>query len=350
MSVMPRFSVAIATYNGARYLPEMLDSILAQTVLPAEIVCSDDASTDETVAIVRSYAEKSAVPIKLVTHAENVGIISNFLDAFRATTCPYVAYCDQDDFWLPTKLEKCAESLTNNVSMVCHPSIVTDAELNPTGVVYYDISQKIHARYPSVSNMIMPWGHQLVVRRDVIDALLQLHQSGDFRDSQIGCNFDVTLPFVASLLGDAVYSNEPQVLFRRHEDATSPAGNELVQSHTTLASRVARRNAALRDDVVLLRDMVALVREASFVGAAEKARCLQAYRDKLHLLERRLDLSEASSMLMRLLRLPSILYGQSRVGFNTGRVLKDLAADLLAIVYGSQRMSVVGGNGRTQSD
>lgn len=104
-------SVALCTYRGEPYLAAQLDSILAQTRPPQELVVFDDASPDGTWALLESFAPRvRAAGIQFVMHrnAANVGYIANFEQALRATTGDIVFLCDQDDLWHPTKVERFA--------------------------------------------------------------------------------------------------------------------------------------------------------------------------------------------------------------------------------------------------
>ena len=104
-------SVALCTFRGEPYLAAQVDSILAQTRPPQELVVFDDASPDGTWALLDSFAPRiRAAGIRLVMHrnAVNVGYIANFEQALRATTGDVVFLCDQDDIWHPTKIERFA--------------------------------------------------------------------------------------------------------------------------------------------------------------------------------------------------------------------------------------------------
>jgi glycosyltransferase involved in cell wall biosynthesis len=104
-------SVALCTFRGEHYLAVQLDSILAQTRLPQELVVFDDDSPDGTWALLESFAPRiRAAGIRLVMHRNtaNVGYIVNFERALRATTGEIVFLCDQDDLWHPTKVERFA--------------------------------------------------------------------------------------------------------------------------------------------------------------------------------------------------------------------------------------------------
>ena len=99
-------SVALTTYNGEKYIGSQLDSIVCQTVLPDEIVVFDDCSSDRTVGIVKGYAEKNA-QIKCIININesNQGYISKFFNAIKMCAGDIIILCDQDDVWLPEKVE-----------------------------------------------------------------------------------------------------------------------------------------------------------------------------------------------------------------------------------------------------
>jgi len=105
-------AVAMATYNGERYIRQQLQSILGQTRLPGEIVISDDQSSDDTVAIAKAMLERpckaAGITLTIVEHDKPAGVAANFAHALTHTTADVVALADQDDWWLPHKLETLA--------------------------------------------------------------------------------------------------------------------------------------------------------------------------------------------------------------------------------------------------
>src|ERR1039458_10236882 len=78
-----RLSVAMAVYNGARYLAEQLDSIARQSRAPDELVISDNHSTDGTTKIVEAFASSAPFPVRLHVNEANLGISKNFEQAIR---------------------------------------------------------------------------------------------------------------------------------------------------------------------------------------------------------------------------------------------------------------------------
>ena len=98
-------SVALCTYNGARFLEEQLASLLAQNRRPDELVVCDDRSTDSTVQMLESFSRSAPFPVRIQVNPVNLGSTVNFDRAMRLCAGSLIAFCDQDDIWLPHKLE-----------------------------------------------------------------------------------------------------------------------------------------------------------------------------------------------------------------------------------------------------
>lgn len=104
----PKVSVVIITYNHERYVRDALDGVLAQrTDFPIEVIVADDASTDNTAAIVGEYAGRDPDRIIPVLRPENIGAVPNVVDALCRARGEYVALCEGDDYWTdPRKLAR----------------------------------------------------------------------------------------------------------------------------------------------------------------------------------------------------------------------------------------------------
>ncbi len=99
-------SVALATYNGEKYVIEQLNSLLNQSRQPDEVIIIDDCSTDSTPQIVRDYISAHSLPWKFSVAESNSGYKKNFYNCIKATSGDVVFLCDQDDVWYPDKIEK----------------------------------------------------------------------------------------------------------------------------------------------------------------------------------------------------------------------------------------------------
>ena len=121
-----RISVAMCTFNGGRYLEEQLESIGAQTRLPCELVVCDDGSTDDTIAIIKRFQAKAVFPVTVVQNTVRMGSTRNFDQAIGMARGEFIALCDQDDRWLPQKLERLSDCLIANPFL---GGVFSDAEL-----------------------------------------------------------------------------------------------------------------------------------------------------------------------------------------------------------------------------
>jgi len=99
-------SIAMATFNGEKYISEQLESFSAQSRCPDELVVSDDCSTDSTLDILMRFAQKANFDVKIISNDSTVGYAQNFSRALSQCTGDIVFLSDQDDFWLPEKIEK----------------------------------------------------------------------------------------------------------------------------------------------------------------------------------------------------------------------------------------------------
>ena len=99
-------TVLMATFNGAPYVVQQLDSLMAQTCLPDRIVVRDDHSTDATLNVLNHYQANHVLPIEIqVNPANSGGSAQNFMSLMTTVRDDYVMLCDQDDVWLPDKIE-----------------------------------------------------------------------------------------------------------------------------------------------------------------------------------------------------------------------------------------------------
>lgn len=115
-------SVAMVTYNGVDYIEKQLDSILGQTLLPIEIVISDNGSTDGTLKLLEQRAAKNKT-IKLI-HCKQKGINHNFSHALAACCGDYIAFCDQDDIWQKNKLKQLSGACSGSALLAYGRSVL----------------------------------------------------------------------------------------------------------------------------------------------------------------------------------------------------------------------------------
>lgn len=152
-----KISIALATFNGARFLKEQLESLAEQTILPIELVVADDGSTDETLSILERFSNAAPFQVLVYRNDQRLGYGMNFLKAASLCSGDVIAFCDQDDVWLPVKLERLSKCFGHfQADFVTHAAEVTDSRLVLSGRrfpeilvdKYYAVDEMHEAFYP----------------------------------------------------------------------------------------------------------------------------------------------------------------------------------------------------------
>ena len=200
-------SVALATYNGARYLQEQLDSISRQTRPPFEVVASDDGSTDRTVAMLRHFAEGAPFAVRVHVNERSLGAEENFMRAVRVCRGELVAFSDQDDVWRPAKLERCVEPFADpDVQLVVHGWTVVDESLHELDHVSPDRARGKWGQAP---------GMAMVFRRSLLD-LLAWEDRPPSHEQGRRLLHDEWVYGLARVSGRVVLVDESLCLYRQH--------------------------------------------------------------------------------------------------------------------------------------
>lgn len=216
----PLVSIALCTYNGARFLPEQLDSLLAQTAGPLELVACDDGSTDETWDILRSYSTRFDGGAQLIRNARNLGVNANFEQALRACRGEWIAPCDQDDVWHHEKLHRLLNASQDAWLAYCDSEFMDERGVSD-GTRISGQRRMISGSRPlafAFNNCVS--GHALIARRELISRALPV---------PLPLLYDWWLAFVGTSLGGLHYVDEPLVRFRRHAATVTALGREQPQ-------------------------------------------------------------------------------------------------------------------------
>ena len=130
-----KISVALAAYKGEQYIAAQLESILQQLGENDEVIVSDDYPAGKTRDIVLNMASAD----KRIRYIEGPGkgVVKNFENAMLGCTGDVIFLCDQDDIWLPDKVESVMNEIRGGAQLVLHDASVTDADLNITDESYF---------------------------------------------------------------------------------------------------------------------------------------------------------------------------------------------------------------------
>ena len=215
-----RVQILMSTYNGESYVGQQIESILLQDHRDWELIISDDHSLDDTYAIVESYAKKDGRIRLLPLAGENVGASRNFMKLLQIADAPYVAFCDQDDVWLPNKLSCSLERIkelekqgrAGQPYMVFCDSIVVDGSLNPIARSEFELTKVDPTRTnlrQLIARNIVPGCVQLL-NKPLVDLAVM---AGDSKDIYA---HDGWTAWVAAAFGGIGFTKEQLMLYRRH--------------------------------------------------------------------------------------------------------------------------------------
>ncbi len=269
-----RLSIVMCTYNGATYLQAQLDSLLAQTRLPDEMVISDDASTDGTPAMLEAFAVTAGglgIDVRLSRHPSNVGFVENFSSALRQATGDVVFLCDQDDIWRADKLAVMAARFAQDPDLLLLHSDarLVDARGRSLNCLMFEAlqmtaqeKQAIHdgRAFEVVMRRSFVTGATAVVRREVIGLALPI--AADWIH-------DEWIAAVVSAVGKMDFVDAPLIDYRQH------GGNQIGARRRTLAMKwqdlILPRGKFLADEAMRLRRLEMFLMQASFFDGAARA-------------------------------------------------------------------------------
>lgn len=220
MKPMPRVSIALCSHNGGRFIGEQLKSIQEQSFKPDEIIICDDNSSDNTLEVIKQFSE--VLPIKLHQNIPALGTVKNFEYAISLCSSDIIFLCDQDDYWLPNKIEKLVNYLETHPThdVVFSNAAIVDENLQPLNLTMWE---KIRFEDKEIS---------LWEKGKALDLLL-------ISNRVTGCTIAIRKPFakkaipfpthihpnfihdgwialLASLTNQIGFINEPLVLYRQH--------------------------------------------------------------------------------------------------------------------------------------
>ena len=211
-----RASVCMATYRGAPFVGEQIESILGQLGDADELVVVDDASPDETVDVVSRY---SADPrVRLERNPENLGYVRTFEKALRLARGEYLFLADQDDVWLEGRLDAMLEALDRTAVVSTSVSVLGDPSPEPR----YRLRRRDSRRHlANVFAVLVGYrlytGCAMAFRRDIFDSVVPIPKF-------VYESHDLWLALVANTHGENTHLEEPSVARRLHGANQTPLG------------------------------------------------------------------------------------------------------------------------------
>lgn len=241
--------ILLAVYNGEKFISRQIDSILAQSYTDWHLSIRDDCSSDNTFEVVEAYAERYPEKIKAHKNHENSGSASaNFFSMLSESRADYAMTCDQDDYWLPDKLQVTLQEMERLEANSRIPVLV-HTDLKPVDVDLNEIAPSMFQRqnldfrrdklnYLLAQNIIT--GCTMMVNKPLLDYFLAKPSFAIMHDWWFG--------LAAAAFGRIGFVNKPTILYRQH------SGNQVGAKDAKSASYLAKRAGEGQSNKQILYD------------------------------------------------------------------------------------------------
>lgn len=269
-----KISVFITSYNQREYLKEAIESVLAQTLAPVQVVVVDDASSDGSQDLIADYRSRYPAIVVPIYHQRNTGVAQTRIDALCAVVGDYVSYVDGDDLFVPEKLEKEAAALKahNEVQIAFSNNVYVSPDGNtklrrwvnnetvPQGDVFWHTFTR---SFPNRSLFRMELVDYAAWKRiGFHDPNLRLYE-----------DFDMRIRLTKRLR--AVYVDEPLSYIRAHNFGLSSAP---INDHFTALDYLYKKNLPLLDDIAADRRTAAIRMFKTWIAPQARAAGWQALK------------------------------------------------------------------------
>ncbi|MBO4632079.1 MAG: glycosyltransferase, partial [Lentisphaeria bacterium] len=222
-----KISVIIATFHGEKYISEQLLSLFRQTMIPDEILIGDDSGNRKTLDKISRIRKLFPGELQMIKNPFRLGIVKNYQNLARHASGDVIFFCDQDDFWLPRKIEKMVDSLENHpekMVTVCN-SEITDENLIPrhklllerTSSFYKFTTGLEQGTWQSFQDIYLQKynfpAHNMAMRKEFRDLFAEMPEDYLYHD--------IWLAQISSLAGKLLYRDEILTRYRVHEKNAS---------------------------------------------------------------------------------------------------------------------------------
>jgi glycosyltransferase involved in cell wall biosynthesis len=216
-------SVAMCTYNGARHLSAQLESIARQTYLPDELIICDDRSIDATPAIVERFAKTAPFRVRIFHNPTRLGVVANFSKAITLASGRYIALSDQDDIWLPKRLEHSLLTMrTAEESYGPHTPLLVHTDLSVLREGENIISTSF-MRFQHLQHVTSDPLRVLLTQNFVTGCAILMNATLKLAATPIphsALMHDWWFALVAAATGKIVFLDEQTILYRQHASNT----------------------------------------------------------------------------------------------------------------------------------
>lgn len=214
--LMVDIDILLATFNGESYIYELLDSICNQTYTSWRLLIRDDCSSDDTAIKIKYFSEKYSEKVVVINNKNRrLGVVGNFNALLNESTANYIMFADQDDVWLPRKIELTLSKAIdgyNNMPMLIHTDLsVVDKNLNSLSDSFWryqaiDPTRADKLKDVMVQNVVT--GCTMLINRSLAEMAMPIPDESKMHDWWIA--------MVAVAFGKIEFIPESTILYRQH--------------------------------------------------------------------------------------------------------------------------------------
>ncbi len=248
-------SVAMAVFEGEKFIGQQLDSILSQSLVPNEIIICDDSRNDKTYKAIEEIVAQHSEIIKYFKNETQLGVSKNFEKAISLSSGDVIFLSDQDDVWRQDKIAQLASLVNaspNCGGAFCNSELV-DEDLKPLGITHWDLrgfQTNEMLSYPLVGMMefflkrVPAAGHNMAFKSKLKDLILPFPDLKECHDTWIG--------LVIAATNRWAFTSDTLTQFRQHTDNVSQSGrsSQLKAALESIKNDTSAWNATLYDELI----------------------------------------------------------------------------------------------------
>ena len=210
--------IVLATYNGEKYVGEQIDSIINQTYKEWKLIIRDDGSKDKTAEVLEKYAEKDNRITIIKDGIGNLGFNGNFTKLLETSSADYVMICDQDDFWIPEKIE----IMFNEISKFDKKeNILVHSDVYLTNEKLDIINSKFIGKRGSQKGI-----NGVIMANSVQGASCMMTKTlkESYLENKVGIPYDYNICLISEMIGKRIFIEKSLMYYRQHQSNAIGAG------------------------------------------------------------------------------------------------------------------------------
>jgi glycosyltransferase involved in cell wall biosynthesis len=255
--------ILLATYNGEKYLNQQIDSILAQTCKDFRLLIRDDSSSDNTINIIKNYISKYPDKIQLIVDSKgHLGLARNFAALLELAQSEYIMFCDQDDVWLPDKIQltlnamKTAERSDPGLPLLVHTDLrVVNEDLILIADSLWHLLGVASPACDSLKNIIVRnpvTGCTMMINSKAGNISLPIPPQAPIHDWWIAMN--------VAKLGKIIRIPSPTILYRQHGGNVISAGRKKTSRLSDYKNRIINQYNVVKKVVPDINPVILIAR------------------------------------------------------------------------------------------